>query len=513
MNLKTAVTKKLPHWDCILKQIGLPFSEIEWKNNSLKEYAVIIVNSALTEEELRTVLNYVERGGSLLIVADFVKGISETKKVYIKYLFSKEKIFGYHLPLIDLYRSCSVASNSNLLNNQEGIPVVSSFKLGLGNIIVIPGNFLPAIFDSKVLRKNFYSSIKKYPSERVSKVSKGSIYHFIRSALEHLYHLRNLPFVTLWNFPGSSKNIFTFRIDTDFSSQEQVNLLYKTLRDSNIKGTWFVETQSAEDWIGSYSLFKEQEIGVHCYRHKVFNSYKKNYDNLKKGIEVLNKASILPKGIAAPFGEWNESFSKAAEDIGFEYTSEFSYTYDNLPHFSNSENGLKNIIQVPIHPISFGRLFQAGYNDNEMYNYFVEVINNKIALCEPVIVYTHPQEKRYEILKRIFNFVDEMNLSKYTFTEYSTWWRERGKVKYSASFINNELRTETETKNESFWFRIIYPSKENYLIPVSGNNSSKIKIDLPGFNYDENFQPNILRTYTKKMLKDDILFEIRKRKL
>ncbi|MDO8549166.1 MAG: polysaccharide deacetylase family protein, partial [Ignavibacteria bacterium] len=447
MNLKTGVTKKLPYWDCILEQIGLPFSEIEWKTNFLQEYAVIIVNSVLTEEEIRSVLNYVESGGSLLIEADFVRGVLKTKKVYIKYLFSREKIFGYHFPLIDLYRNCTVTTKANVFNNQEGVPVVSSFMLGLGNIIVIPDNFLSAIFDTRVLRKNFYSSIKKLPSERVSKVSKGSIYHFIRAALERLYHLRDLPFISLWNFPGSSKNIFAFRIDTDFSSKDQVNLLYKTLRDNNIKGTWFVETQSAEDWIGMYSSFNDQEIGVHCYRHRVFKSYKKNYNNFKTGIEVLNKASIFPKGIASPFGEWNESFSKAAEDIGFEYTSEFSYTYDNLPHFSNYENGLKNIIQVPVHPISFGRLFQAGYNDNEMYNYFVDVINNKIALCEPVIVYTHPQEKRYEILKRIFNFVDEMNLSKYTFNEYSTWWKERSKIKYSASFINNELRTETETKD------------------------------------------------------------------
>jgi len=511
LNLKTAVTKKLPHWDCILKQVGLPFSEIEWETNFLQEYAVIIVNSVLTEEEIKSILNYAESGGSLLIEADFVKGVLETKKVYIKYLFSKEKIFSYQLPLIDLYRTCSVATNANLLNNHKGIPVVSSFTLGSGNIIVIPGNFISAIFDSKVLRKNFYSSSKKSPSERVSKVSKGSIYHFIRTSLEYLYHKRGLPFISLWNFPGSSKNIFAFRIDTDFSSQEQVNSLYNTLRDNNIKGTWFVETKSAEDWIYKFSSFEEQEIGLHCYNHRVFKSYEKNHENFKKGIEVLNKASIFLKGIAAPFGEWNESFNEAVGDLGFEYTSEFSCSYDNLPQFPTS--GLKNIIQVPIHPISFGRLFQAGYNDDEMFNYFVEVINNKLALAEPVIIYTHPQEERYEIHKRIFNFVNEMNLTKCTFGEYLIWWKERNKIKYSASFINNELKIETIIKDESFWFRIIYPSKENYLMIVSGNNLKKIKIDSPEFKYDKDFQPNVLRTYTNRMLKDDILFEVRKRKL
>jgi len=507
LNLKTAVTKNISHWDCILGQVGLPFTEIDWKKNIFDEYAVIVINSLLKEEQIKQILNYAERGGSLLAEAQFFNDVVKTKKVHIKYLYSRGSIFGNYLPVIDLYRTCQIAVNSNLLNNQDGLNIVSSFNHGAGNVIVIPGDFISAIFDTKIMRKNFYSSLKKYPSERVSKISKGSIYHFIKTSLEYLYHKRNLPFISLWNFPGNSKNIFAFRIDTDYGSQEEINYLYKTVKENSIKGTWFVETKSAESWIDKYSSFENQEIGLHCYRHRLFNSFEENYNNYKKGLEVLKKTSIYPKGIAAPFGEWNNSFNKVAEEFGFEYSSEFSYSYDGFPQSTGK------ILQVPVHPISFGRLSREEYSDEEMYNYFINVINQKIALCEPVIIYTHPLENRFDIHQRIFNYINQQELPKYTFREYSDWWKKRNGIKFDSSFINNELKIESENKDDSFWIRIVYPSKEIFLMSMSESNPGKIKADLPEFKYDSEFNPETLRKYDMELLKDDILFEIRKRKL
>ena len=148
-----------------------------------------------------------------------------------------------------------------------------------------------------------------------------------------------------------------------------------------------------------------------------------------------------------------------------------------------------------------------------MYDYFINVINQKIALCEPVIIYTHPKEERLEILKRIFNYINQLELPKYTFKEYSDWWRKRSKAKFNSSFINNELKFETENEDNFLWLKVVYPSKEIYLMPLSENNSEKIKIKLPEFQYDSEFNPEALRKYDFSLLKDDILFEMRKRKL
>ena len=508
MNLKIAYTKELIDWDILLGQVGVSRSLINWGKDLLVEYAVIVVNSVLRVEEENRIHKFVDDGGSLLIEADFAKKIFkiDTKQAYIKYLFSTEKVFSNYLPLIDLYRNCRVPANANTLKDQKGRFVVSDMQFGKGNVIIIPGNLISAISDARVLRKRIYSH-GKLPSERIARVSKEGIYHFVRLVLEQLFHLRTLPFISLWGFPGNAKNIFLFRIDTDYGSPEQVDLLYKTLREKEIKGTWFVETKSAESWIDKYSSFENQEIGLHCYRHRLFNSFEENYNNYKKGLEVLKKTSIYPKGIAAPFGEWNNSFNKVAEEFGFEYSSEFSYSYDGFPQSTGK------ILQVPVHPISFGRLYREGYSDEEMYNYFINVINQKIALCEPVIIYTHPLENRFDIHQRIFNYINQQELPKYTFREYSDWWKKRNGIKFDSSFINNELKIESENKDDSFWIRIVYPSKEIFLMSMSESNPGKIKADLPEFKYDSEFNPETLRKYDMELLKDDILFEIRKRKL
>jgi peptidoglycan/xylan/chitin deacetylase (PgdA/CDA1 family) len=514
LNLGLGITKELTHWNIILKQVGVAYSKVDWGKNLLEKYPVIIVSSDLNKEETKKILQFVNHGGSLLTESDFAKKLfkANTKQVNIRYLFSGKKVFGYYLPIIDLFRNCGVPVNANMINNQDGQFVVSSFKHEGGNVIIIPGNFVSAILECSILRKKMPSSFKQSPTERVSKVSKGSINHFIRAILEHLYHIRDLPFVTLWNFPGDTQNIFLFRIDTDYCTLKQVDVLYKTLRKNEIKGTWFVETKSVENWIDKYSSFENQEIGLHCYRHRIFRSYKKNYDNFKHGLQILEKAGISAKGIASPFGEWNKSYGKAISDLGLIYSSEFSYSYDNFPHFPASKDSMSGVLQVPVHPISFGRLYRERYTNNEMLSYFLEVIEKKISLNEPVILYTHPTEERLDILQEIFNKINQLNLPSITFSQFAEWWKDRNDIIWQAYFQDGEVQISTDSKDKSFWFYVKNHDGKNYISPLLENSyekQSKVALD---FNYTKETDPSSLRKFDWQMFKDDILFHIRKHK-
>jgi peptidoglycan/xylan/chitin deacetylase (PgdA/CDA1 family) len=510
LNLNIAVTKNLFYWESFLKQIGVCFSEINW-NEDISSNAIVIVNSELNNGQNKKILDFVNEGGSLLAEAGFVKSIFNirTKQTYIKYLFSNEKIFSSYLPLVDLFRSCEVPDNANLLNDQNGNPVMSYFRQGKGNVVIIPGNYISAISDQTVKRKIFPTSKKIFPSERVAKVSKGSIYHHIKTVIEKLFHSRNLPFVSLWNFPGSNKNLFLFRIDTDYGSPQQVDKLYNTLINNNIRGTWFIAAKPSEAWNDKYQTFEEQEIGLHCYRHRIFNSDKENFENFNKGLEILKNSGIYPKGIASPFGEWNESFNRIIKKLGFEYSSEFAFAYDSLPFFSDSTN---SILQIPTHPISFGRLSREGFTDNDMIDYFNNVIDVKLSLKEPISLYTHPAEERYDLLDKIFKRIISLNIPSVTFHQYAEWWEKRNKIKWHVSIINDQVRIATDNSDKSFWFYVSNPGGENFISPLMESYNEKHTVEVREFNYPKQINPASLRKFTFRMLKDDILFYRRKHK-
>ncbi len=91
------------------------------------------------------------------------------------------------------------------------------------------------MISSKVKRKNFYTEYGNVETnERVAQVSKGAIVHLIKNALENLYHHRNLPFINLWQFPNGKKSIFSFRVDTDFGTYDQLSQLNKLFQENNI---------------------------------------------------------------------------------------------------------------------------------------------------------------------------------------------------------------------------------------------------------------------------------------
>ncbi len=88
-------------------------------------------------------------------------------------------------------------------------------------------------------------------------------------------------------------------------------------------------------------------------------------------------------------------------DCGFEYSSEFSYDYDNLPSVPRLRHG-EGTLQLPIHPICIGSLKRHSYSDKQMIQYFENVIQRKLASSEPIIFYHHPKDGYYDVLDWLF---------------------------------------------------------------------------------------------------------------
>lgn len=521
MKLSPGITDITPEWEILLRQIGLPVEKTgPDEPPDPAEMPVLIVSgprpAGASRERIR---DYVQAGGAALIEADLAKTIlgTATRRRFIKYLNPADEALFAGAGLCDLTPvRRRVAEGAEYLPDQSGLKTLAVAQIGKGIALIAPSGFCAALRSYQSRRKNFPGLPgERFPSERVSRVAKGSIRRIIQKALKYIYHYRGLPFLHLWPIPGGAATAFGFRVDTDFGSREAVKELYHVCRDYEIPAAWFVETQSAAGWIDEYAGMQGQEIGYHCYRHRVFPDYRGNRADIEKGLGILRSVGIRPQGYAAPFGEWHPALGKAIQDLGFQYSSEFAAGYDDLPfypwpgeRFPSEEGAFSTVLQVPIHPVSIGRLRLAGYREPEkMAEYYRQVIIEKIIQQDPVFFYHHPGHRHFEVIARVFKEIRERNIPVLSPGEYARWWKKRGALHWEAHFENGQLNFASNGDNESVWVCAAFPGGEIYLAPIAAKTLDKARRpDTPEEVSLLQRDARLLRQYHWRMLAGDILW-------
>ena len=189
-------------------------------------------------------------------------------------------------------------------------------------------------------------------------------------------------------------------------------------------------------------------------------SYEQTFDNIEKGLQLLKDVGINPNGFCAPYAIWNESLAEVLTKFEFEYTSEFTVGYDSNPFFPIHNDKEMRSLQIPIHPICTGSLNRKKVSFDEMKEYFLDTLSKKLSRFEPVIFYHHPLQPGKEVWNDVFNKVNELNLTKLSFSEFSNFWKKRLEANIEAS-INQETK------------ELVFNNSSNgLLIQVSHNQSS-----------------------------------------
>ena len=147
-----------------------------------------------------------------------------------------------------------------------------------------------------------------------------------------------------------------------------------------------------------------------------------------------------------------------------------------------------------------------------MLKYFLDIIEQKLALQEPIILYTHPSEERLNILNDIFEKINSLIIPNLAFSDYYDWWIKRDSLKWEAELLNGDIKIKSDSNENIFWLRTFYPNKEVYLAPLKSNGLKVKKIENAKLNIDYKISPNEIRKTTLRMFKHDILFKYRKSK-
>lgn len=499
-SLNIGLTTSSPAWKNYLEQEKYPYLELESIPGNLGHPLLVCdsttnVDFSLIEEAVKT--------GSVAIVTS----------LYYSQHFSAS-LFSEHVGTI-LPQRGSIFSNLEALQLNSYIfyiPTidfldkklrVSCHKHGEGYFIILPFELDDLFSNNSIKRQKFYDERKELPSERVASVSKGYIREFLTLLIKYSYELLGLPMVRINYFPGNWNNIFCFRVDTDFCSSEQADGLYRLCKKYNINATWFVDTKDPERLRDCYAKFDNQEIGLHCYRHLVFDNLEENSENISKGLAALAEAEIQVQGFAAPYGEWNEALDEALQDTDIFYSSEFGFDYDNLPvkPMDNSP------WQIPIHPISPGRLRRSHYSKMEMMKYFRQLVQHHISSKLPIIIYYHPHREMLDLVEDIFKNITEQNIPVLSMLEYAQWWQYRNSIKFQAYVKNEEILIDS----------VMEPEKVGLVVQTSDGIAShefSKKINLKELYWKQGAKNSVPEDYERiyKFQWRDLLYDYESKK-
>jgi len=470
LELTVGITELQPYWSIILNQIGVPYQEINIDAPiNPGKYAALILSSSPNKNQIEHILQFLKEGGGVLTEANYSARLlkSDLKEATIKYLYSVSNDIFSNIPLCDLESNCEVSSDAGFLPNQDGIKTTAIRNYQKGQVVILPSNFCKSIlYHETIIRKNFPAITKRFPSERISRVSTGSVRQIIQRALMHLFNSRQLPFVQLWFFPDGAKNIFAFRVDTDAASKSDIERLYQLCKKNDISATWFLDTKSHENWIDFFAKMEKQEISYHCYKHVIHADSYANHVDMEKGLSLLKKSGFKPRGYAAPMGEWDFRLGHLIQESGFEYSSEFGCAYDDLPFFPYLGTNFSTVLQVPIHPICTRTLFLARHNEEQMLEYYIRIMDQKLCLNEPIIFYDHPIHGHYGIFGQVFKEVNEREIPNTTLFDYQLWWRKRHSTQWQANYNDGNFEIHSSNGDPSIWIKVTQPDKQEFLMPI-----------------------------------------------
>ena len=419
-------------------------------------FSAVVVSDSIDQTSLGALRDYLRAGGAVLCSSKVYTQLSGQENIttFLRYLCEEPNSILSDIGLIDLYCVCQLPKNANDIWTNKGRFSIFVGEYHGGSIIVLPFDAGNLILDERTATKSFYSSSKRFPFERVSLISKGGIRKLVSRSLEILHHRRGLPYAHKWYYPAEDQIIFVFRIDTDYAGRNDVESLYNLALHYKMPFTWFADVKSQEGLLPLYRDMQGHEIGIHCYNHQRYRNADVAIQDIRKAIDLFRTHGLVARSYAAPYGYWNDHTAQAIESFGFEYSSEFSYDYDNLPSHPVIQGKQLNTLQIPVHPISIGSLRRLSYSEREMMSYFQGVMESKLSAREPLIFYHHPKNNHHHVLESIFNFIQAHHVKPTRMIDVASWWKLRQSAQINIELENSKLKVTAGASDSNVFLRI-----------------------------------------------------------
>jgi len=451
-----------PGWRILLGQCGAAFEEIvDPRAIHPDRYSVVVVNRPIGTSAVAALEEFMREGGAVLDTEGMFARLdgrrSRMRRTDCLIPDDDDELLG-ELWNLDLFvRTRRYDGAAHLAGTLDIASRGGGWLASLG----LPIDRLAT--DLRRARKRFHTSSGRFPSEVVARVSKGEVRRLVEIVLRRLHRLRGLPYLHAWYFPGDRNNVFCYRIDSDYGSREEILRLYEIAQRRAIPMTWFLHVQAHEEWLSLFRSFVDQEIAVHCYRHRTYPTYEENVANIGEALWLLRRAGFDPQGFAAPNGVWNPELGRAVRDHRFLYSSEFSIGYDDLPFFPPLSGGLSPVLQVPIHPVSVGNFLRVRGSKRDMIDYYGEVVRRKLVRHDPLIFYHHPTHGADDVVESIADRVAGAGVEGMKFVDYASWWIERARFRFAAEYDDGLLRVTGSFPEQPVFLHVEHKARRGFV--------------------------------------------------
>ena len=463
MKYHVGISGKSPGWELLLAQEGLP-SSLFSENGIDDGYCAVVVSDSSDNAEVPLLKKYLAGGGAIICSGRIFEKVfaGSTVHRFISFMIEDRALSGFGF--LDLFAEGNIPANAGHALTSDGRAAMFIGEYGGGILAVLPFDPGNAVLDRRIMAKSFYASRKRLPHETVSMVSKGALRKLVAGILEKVHHARGLPYVHSWYYPRDARSLFALRIDTDYGGVEEIDTLYNLANEFSIPFSWFVHVGYRPSLLQKYKEMNGHEIGVHCFDHIRYENSAVIAEDLKNAVGSFEAAGIQPRSFAAPYGIWNGDIAAQIERFRFEYSSEFCYDYDNLPSHTM---GLHAALQVPVHPVSIGSLRRQGFSEREMTEYFAQVIDRKIRMRDPVLLYHHPNNGHDRVLREIMANIRNASLPVMRLIDFARWWKKR-----ETSMPEPELRDTTivmhgSSSGSEAWLHITRADAVECFVPSS----------------------------------------------
>jgi hypothetical protein len=170
-------------------------------------------------------------------------------------------------------------------------------------------------------------------------------------------------------------------------------------------------------------------------------------------------------------GRYNANLMRALENLGYRYSSDFSFDYLNFPHYPKLGKRFSKVLQIPILPICPELLLMNNFTTKEIVEYYDEAITGLKKTNIPIIIYSHTDTRHQQTkkcLKQLLERIkDDDKLYKCNMSSFASW-----------CFSKEDRKTAEQYGiiNPAFISGVLkLPPQELLGVPLSLNPLAKIK--------------------------------------